>query len=509
MAFAAIAGLPPEYGLYTAMIPPIIAALFGSSLVMVSGPTTAISAVVFSALAGNFTPGSTEFVSAAILLALLVGVIQLAFALARVGRLAGFVSHSVMIGFTAAAALLIFVSQLGPALGLVTEKGHGIVGRLSALLSPLVHGGLRDQPKPDIRAKCSERLLPVHSTNRPRRSAATSSVNFAAGAICMGCASVVHHLCPRYGSPKRLLSALQRGLRGPFKPVAAPPCMTTAPHPPCAARRDRPQRGKQPETPMKIATFNINGIKARYETLLRWLDESAPDIALLQEIKSVDENFPRAEIEDKGYNVETHGQKSFNGVAILSKYPLEDVSRGLPGDDTDEQARWIEATVTGDRQSLRICGLYLPNGNPVPGPKYDYKLAWMARLKARAEALLAAEMPALMAGDYNIIPQAEDAARPDAWREDALFRPASRAAFREVLNLGMTEAFRARTHGPGHYSFWDYQASAWQRNDGIRIDHFLLTPQCADLLRDCWIESEMRGREKPSDHVPVWVDLDA
>ena len=260
---------------------------------------------------------------------------------------------------------------------------------------------------------------------------------------------------------------------------------------------------------MKIATFNINGIKARYETLLRWLDESAPDIALLQEIKSVDENFPRQEIEDKGYNVETHGQKSFNGVAILSKYPLEDVSRGLPGDDTDEQARWIEATVTGDRQALRICGLYLPNGNPVPGPKYDYKLAWMARLKARAEALLAAEMPALMAGDYNIIPQAEDAARPDAWREDALFRPASRAAFREVLNLGMTEAFRACTHGPGHYSFWDYQAGAWQRNDGIRIDHFLLTPQCADLLRDCWIESEMRGRGKPSDHVPVWVDLDA
>ncbi len=267
---------------------------------------------------------------------------------------------------------------------------------------------------------------------------------------------------------------------------------------------------------MKIATFNINGIKARAQALPDWLDEAQPDVVVLQEIKSVDEAFPRDLFEDRGYNVETHGQKSFNGVAILSKLPLEDVRRGLPGDDSDEQARWIEATVTG-KQAIRICGLYLPNGNPVEleadgspvaGGKYAYKLAWMERLKARAEALMADEMPALMAGDYNIIPQAEDAKRPEAWTEDALFRPQSRAAFQRIINLGFTEAFRARHQGPGHYSFWDYQAGAWNRNDGIRIDHFLLTPQAADLLLDCQIDKDVRGREKPSDHVPVWVELD-
>lgn len=267
---------------------------------------------------------------------------------------------------------------------------------------------------------------------------------------------------------------------------------------------------------MKIATFNINGIKARAQALPAWLDETQPDVVLLQEIKSVDEAFPRELFEERGYNVETHGQKSFNGVAILSKFPLEDVSRGLPGDDSDEQARWIEATVVG-KQALRICGLYLPNGNPVelqqdgspvPGGKYDYKLRWMDRLHARAQKLLADETPALMAGDYNIIPQAEDAKRPEAWLEDALHRPESRAAYRRIVNLGFTEAFRARTQGPGHYSFWDYQAGAWNRNDGIRIDHFLLTPTAADLLLDCQIDAEVRGREKPSDHVPVWVELD-
>ncbi|MEZ0465053.1 exodeoxyribonuclease III [Phaeobacter sp. SYSU ZJ3003] len=267
---------------------------------------------------------------------------------------------------------------------------------------------------------------------------------------------------------------------------------------------------------MKIATFNINGIKARANALPDWLDEAQPDVVLLQEIKSVDEAFPREIFEERGYNVETHGQKSFNGVAILSKLPLEDVSRGLPGDDSDEQARWIEATVVG-KQAIRICGLYLPNGNPVeltndgspvPGGKYAYKLAWMERLQARAKALLADEMPALMAGDYNIIPQPEDAKRPEAWAEDALHRPESRAAFQRIVNLGFTEAFRARHQGPGHYSFWDYQAGAWNRNDGIRIDHFLLTPQAADLLTDCQIDKDVRGREKPSDHVPVWVELD-
>ncbi|EEX10522.1 exodeoxyribonuclease III [Ruegeria lacuscaerulensis ITI-1157] len=258
---------------------------------------------------------------------------------------------------------------------------------------------------------------------------------------------------------------------------------------------------------MKIASFNINGIKARADALLRWLDDARPDVAVLQEIKSVDENFPREIFEERGYNVETHGQKSFNGVAVLSKLPLEDVTRGLPGDDDDEQARWIEATVVG-KKALRICGLYLPNGNPAPGPKFDYKLAWMERLHQRAVELLKSEEPALMAGDYNVIPQAEDAKRPEAWREDALFRSESRAAFRRILNLGFTDAFRARTQGPGHYTFWDYQAGAWNRNDGIRIDHFLLTPQAADLLQDCRIDAEVRGQEKPSDHVPIWVDLD-
>jgi len=258
---------------------------------------------------------------------------------------------------------------------------------------------------------------------------------------------------------------------------------------------------------MKIATFNINGIKARIEALPNWLDSAQPDVAVLQEIKSVDEAFPREIFEERGYNVETHGQKSFNGVAILSKLPLEDVTRGLPGDDTDEQARWIEATVVG-KKALRICGLYLPNGNPAPGPKYDYKLAWMERLYHRARALMADEMPALMAGDYNIIPQAEDAATPSAWTKDALFLPQSRDAFRKIVNLGFTEAFRARVRGAGHYSFWDYQAGAWNRNDGIRIDHFLLTPSCADMMIDCQIDKDVRAGDKPSDHVPVWIELD-
>lgn len=259
---------------------------------------------------------------------------------------------------------------------------------------------------------------------------------------------------------------------------------------------------------MKIATFNINGIKARIEGVTEWLKDSVPDVAVLQEIKSVDEAFPKEHFEDLGYIVETHGQKGFNGVALLSKLPLEDISRGLPGDDDDEHARWIEATVIGDR-AVRVCGMYLPNGNPAPGPKYDYKLAWMKRLKERAADLLRSEEVAVMCGDYNIIPQDEDAARPEAWREDALARPESRRAFREILNLGFTEAFRTVNQAPGQYSFWDYQRGAYDRNDGIRIDHHLLTPQAADLLANCWIEADVRGREKPSDHVPVWIELAA
>ena len=257
---------------------------------------------------------------------------------------------------------------------------------------------------------------------------------------------------------------------------------------------------------MRIATFNINGIKARIEALPRWLLSFKPDVVCLQEIKSVDDAFPSEMFEDMGYRVETHGQKGFNGVAILSRLPLEDITRGLPGDEADEQARWIEATVMAARP-VRVCGLYLPNGNPAPGPKYDYKLAWMARMQARVKDLLATEEPFLCAGDYNVIPQAADAAKPQAWTEDALFLPQTREAFRRMLNLGLTEAFRACHQGPGHYSFWDYQANAWERNNGIRIDHLLLSPQAADRLVDCGIDKDVRAGDKPSDHVPVWITL--
>jgi exodeoxyribonuclease-3 len=259
---------------------------------------------------------------------------------------------------------------------------------------------------------------------------------------------------------------------------------------------------------MKLATFNINGIKARIEALPAWLAAAQPDVVCLQEIKSVDEGFPREIFEAMGYRVETHGQKSFNGVAILSKLPLEDVTRGLPGDETDEQARWIEATVLG-RRAIRVCGLYLPNGNPVPGPKYDYKLAWMSRMEARAKVLLAQEEPTVFCGDYNVIPQDADAAKPELWTTDALALPQSRAAYRRLLALGLTDAFRARDASPGQYTFWDYQAGAWERNNGIRIDHLLLSPQAADLLRDCQIDKQVRAGDKPSDHVPIWINLDA
>ena len=259
---------------------------------------------------------------------------------------------------------------------------------------------------------------------------------------------------------------------------------------------------------MKIATWNINGVRARFETVVGWLAEKAPDVALLQEIKCVDEAFPREEIERLGFRVETHGQKSWNGVAILSRLPLEDVTRGLPGDEADAQARWIEATVIGDR-AVRVVALYLPNGNPAPGPKYDYKLAWMARARDRAKAMLASEEPLVLGGDWNVIPEARDARAPEAWREDALFLPESRAALRRIEALGFHDAIRARTQGAGLYSFWDFQRGAWERDHGIRIDHHLLSPQAADLMVDAWIEREARGGVKPSDHVPVWVELAA
>ena len=260
---------------------------------------------------------------------------------------------------------------------------------------------------------------------------------------------------------------------------------------------------------MKIATFNINGIKARTEALLNWLAEAQPDVACLQEIKSVDEAFPREAFEALGYRVETHGMKAFNGVAILSKLPLEDVTRRLPGDEADEQARWIEATVIGPKRAVRLCGLYLPNGNPTPGPKYDYTLAWMDRMLTRTRTLLADEQPLVLCGDYNVIPQAEDAAHPQNWLSDALYLPQTRAAYQRLLNLGLTDAIRAQNPAPGTYTFWDFQAGAWERNNGIRIDHLLLSPQAADLLQASGIDKAVRGRDRPSDHVPVWIDLDA
>lgn len=263
---------------------------------------------------------------------------------------------------------------------------------------------------------------------------------------------------------------------------------------------------------MKIATFNINGIKARIQALLDWLVEARPDVVCLQEIKSVDEAFPREALEALGYRVETHGQKAFNGVAILSRLPLEDVTRRLPGQNPDgaedEQARWIEATVMG-RSPVRVCGLYLPNGNPAPGQKYDYKLAWMDRMLARSRALLALEDPLVLCGDYNVIPQAEDAANPKDWVGDALYLPQTRAAWQRLTTLGLTDAIRVRSAASGIYTFWDFQRGAWERNNGIRIDHLLLSPQAADLLLDAGIDKAVRGRDRPSDHVPAWIELDA
>lgn len=255
---------------------------------------------------------------------------------------------------------------------------------------------------------------------------------------------------------------------------------------------------------MKIASFNINGVKARLPALLDWLRDAHADVVVLQELKATDDAFPRLEIEDMGYNLETHGQKSFNGVAILSKQSLDDVRRGLPGDDGDEQARWIEASVAG----VRVCGLYLPNGNPAPGPKYDYKLAWMDRLYARAAELIATEETSVILGDYNVIPEPKDCWDTRVWARDALYLPETRAAFRRLEHLGLTDALRAVDQGPGIYTFWDYQAGAFQKNWGIRIDHVLLTPQAADRLETCGIDAETRSREKPSDHVPVWVTLE-
>jgi exodeoxyribonuclease-3 len=259
---------------------------------------------------------------------------------------------------------------------------------------------------------------------------------------------------------------------------------------------------------MKIATWNINGVKARHDALLRWLSDAAPDIALLQEIKCVDEAFPSEDIEGLGYNVRVHGQKGFNGVALLSKLPFDECNPRLPGDEDDIQSRYLEAVVSVPSGVLRVGCLYLPNGNPVGTDKFDYKLSWMRRLKAHARDLLRLEEPLVLAGDYNVIPAPEDVYNPASWVEDALFRPETRASWREIVNLGFTDAFRAVNDAPGQYSFWDYQAGAWQKNHGLRIDHLLLPPQAADRLKSAGIDRAPRGWEKPSDHVPVWAELD-
>ena len=259
---------------------------------------------------------------------------------------------------------------------------------------------------------------------------------------------------------------------------------------------------------MKIATWNINGVRARIDSALTWLKDAQPDILCMQEIKSEDAAFPSEMFEELGYNVAVHGQKGFNGVALLSKFPLEDVSRGLPGDSADDHARFIESIVSVPSGAVRVVSLYLPNGNPIDTDKFTYKLAWMKRLEAYARMRLAGEEAFVLAGDFNVIAELIDARYPENWRNDALFQPETRAAFRSLLNLGLTDAFRACEPGPGHYTFWDYQAGAWQKNNGIHIDHMLLSPQAADRLTDASIDKRTRGWEKPSDHVPVVIDLD-
>lgn len=258
---------------------------------------------------------------------------------------------------------------------------------------------------------------------------------------------------------------------------------------------------------MRIATWNVNSVNARLPTVLAWLEQAAPDVVCFQEIKCVDEAFPREAFESLGYNVETHGQKTYNGVAILSKAPLSDVRRGLPGDDSDEQARFIEAVVEAPRP-IRVCGLYLPNGNPLGTEKFPYKLAWFERLRRHAEGLLALEEPLVLCGDYNVIPEPEDAKDPKAWLGDALFQPESRAAFRAMKWLGLADAHELGGEPAGTYTFWDYQAGAWRRDHGIRIDFHLLSPQAADRFRSIETHRDARDMEKPSDHVPVVIDID-
>jgi exodeoxyribonuclease-3 len=257
---------------------------------------------------------------------------------------------------------------------------------------------------------------------------------------------------------------------------------------------------------MRIATWNVNSVRQRLDSLQAWLKERQPDIVCLQEIKCADDAFPREPLEALGYNVAVHGQKTWNGVALLSKLPFDEVAPGLIGDDGDTQARFLEALVSTKSGVVRVVSLYLPNGNG-GDDKYSYKLNWMDRLIRFSHERMNLEEPMLLAGDYNVIPAPQDARRPEAWVNDALFRPPTRERFRALANLGLTDAIRAVSDDAGLYSFWDYQAGAFQKDDGIRIDHIMLSPQAADRLRDAGIDRHVRGWEKPSDHVPVYVDL--
>jgi exodeoxyribonuclease III len=258
---------------------------------------------------------------------------------------------------------------------------------------------------------------------------------------------------------------------------------------------------------VRIATWNVNSIKQRLDGTVAWLAERAPDVVCLQETKCVDDAFPREPFESLGYNVAVHGQKTFNGVALLSKYPFDEVNNGLPGDHTDDHARFMEAVISTAQGALRVASVYLPNGNPPDTEKYSYKIGWMKRLFAYVRERLSFGEPLILAGDYNVIPAGSDVRNPQAWTTDALFLPQTRAQFRALMNLGLTDAVRATSDAPGVYTFWDYQAGAWQKNNGIRIDHMLLSPQAADRLGEVGIDRHVRSWEKPSDHVPVWLDL--
>jgi exodeoxyribonuclease-3 len=255
---------------------------------------------------------------------------------------------------------------------------------------------------------------------------------------------------------------------------------------------------------VKIATYNVNGIKARLPRLIEWLDEQTPDVVCLQELKSSDETIPSSDIEAAGYRGIWHGQKGFNGVAILSRgdAPVE-VQKGLGGEPDDDHSRYIEADVMG----VRVASIYLPNGNPQPGPKFDYKLRWMDRLNARAAELLTLEIPVVLAGDYNVVPTEADIWSPNGLAGDALVQPESRAAFRRLNAQGWTDALKARHPTTKMWTFWDYQMNAWPRDAGFRIDHLMLSPEAADRLVDAGVDREYRGREKASDHAPTWVVL--